>query len=195
MDPIYQEALDRFESLYREAFDLRVEARSTMALATSDAAGNPSVRMVNLKRYDGRGFVFFTNLESGKGRQLAENPRAALCFYWQRLAEQIVIEGRVVQLCEEQADFFWDTRSHEQKVAAWASHQSEPLVHPEDLTERLKKSRAKHQDRFVPRPPYWAGYRVKPDRMEFWRVGWRNVNERIAYQLAESGWSRQVLNP
>ncbi len=195
MDQLYQEALDRFDGQYREAYNLGVKNPSAMALATSDRKGNPSVRMVNLKWHDQNGFVFFTNLESGKGRQLAENPRAALCFYWQHLSEQIVIEGCVMQLPEEQADKFWDTRSHEHKVAAWASHQSEPLSDPDELKSRLKKSRAIHQERDVPRPPYWAGYQVKPDRIEFWRTGWRDMKVRNAYELGDSGWTRQLLNP
>ena len=195
MDPLFQEALDRFETLYREAASLKADDSSVMALATSDAKGSPSVRMVNLRQFDERGFVFFTNLESGKRQQLVEIPRAAMCFYWQHLAEQIVIKGNVKQLSDEQSDEFWHTRSHEQNIASWASHKSECLAHPDELKELIKKYRGEYHDRRVPRPPHWAGYRLKPDQIVFWHANWRDLQGRVAFQLKETGWTRELLNP
>ena len=195
MDPLFQEALNRFESLYEEAINLELDDPSVMALATSDAKGNPSVRMVNLRRHGEHGFVFFTSLESDKRQQLVEIPRAAMCFYWHRLAEQIVIKGNIEQLSEEQSDEFWHARSHEQNLASWASDKSEPLANPDELKERIKKYRAEYRDRRVPRPPHWAGFRLKPDHMAFWRANWRDLKGRITFQLEESGWTRELLNP
>ena len=195
MDTLFKEALDRFKTLYREAVSLEPGDSSVMALATSDVKGNPSVRMVNLRQYDERGFVFFTNLESGKGRQLVEIPRASMCFYWQRLAEQVVINGNVKQLSNEQSDEFWHARSHEKNIASWTSHKSELLAHPDELKERIKKYRAEFQDKRVPRPPRWAGYRLTPDQIVFWHANWRDLQGRVAFQLKETGWTRELLNP
>ena len=195
MDPLYREALDRFETLYREAVSLKADDPSVMALATSDAKGNPSVRMVNLRQHDEHGFVFFTSMGSGKGRQLVEIPRAAMCFYWQRLAEQVVIKGNVTQLSDEQSDEFWHARSHEQNVASWVTHDSATLAHPDELGERIKNVRAEYQDRRVSRPRHWAGYRLKPDHMVFWRANWRDLQGRVAFQLEKTGWTRELLNP
>jgi len=195
MDPLFQEALDRFETLYKRAVSLEVEAPSVMALATSDAKGNPSVRMVNLRQRDEHGFVFFTNQESGKIQQLVEIPRAAMCFYWHRLAEQVVIKGNVQLLSDEQSDDLWHARSHEQNVASCVSHMSEPLTNPDELKERIKKVRAEYPDGRIPPPPHWAGYRLKPDHIVFWRANWRDLQGRVAFQLEETGWTRELLTP
>jgi len=151
--------------------------------------------MVNLRQHDEDGFIFFTNVGSGKRQQLVEIPRAAMCFYWQRLAEQVVIKGNVEQLSDEQSDEFWHARSHEQNIASWASHMPEPLAHSDELGERIKKIRAEFPDSRVPRPPHWAGYRLKPDHIVFWHVNWRNLKGRVAFQLEETGWTRELLNP
>jgi len=168
---------------------------NAMALATTDASGLPDVRMVLLKDVDPRGFVFYTNLESAKGRQLAATPKAALLFHWKSLRRQVRVRGAVEPTTAEEADAYFASRARHSQLGAWASDQSRPL--PERLA--LEKKIAQAGLRFglgkVPRPPHWSGFRVVPDVFEFWRDRPFRLHERLVFHRAGAGWTTERLYP
>ena len=195
MTDLYREALARFEDVFARAAETGLREPTAAILATANAAGRPSARTVLLKGVDERGFVFYTNSNSRKGRELRENPWAALVFLWQTVFEQVQVEGLVGSVAEEESDAYWATRRRESCIGAWASDQSAPLDSRDELNARY----AEHERRFaggdVPRPPHWRGYRLAPDRIEFWRPGDHRLNERDCYERTASGWRRFHLNP
>ena len=196
MTDLLREALARFEEVFARAREAESSEPTAVILATADGEGRPSARTVLLKGADERGFVFYTNFHSRKGRDLRENPRAALAFFWQTLFEQVLVEGRVEPVSEAESDAYWATRRRESCIGAWASDQSAPLASREELDERY----AEHERRFagaeVPRPPHWRGYRVVPERIEFWRPGDHRLNERECYEWTDGGgWRNYLLNP
>lgn len=196
MDELYGQALKEFQYLLKEAKKADPSKSMTMALATTDAAGRPSVRTIVLEAVDQRGLIFFTHLHSRKGSHLASNPHAAACFFWPSLKQQVEVEGTVQQVTEQEADAYWKTRDRDSQLAAWASHQSEPLASRETLKRRLLEYRKQFDfERQVPRPAYWSGFRIVPERIEFWKAGWRHLHERVCYQKSENGWSVTLLNP
>lgn len=170
---------------------------NAMALATADARGRPSVRMVLLKGVDSRGFVFYTNLNSDKGRQLAENPFAALCFHWKTLRRQIRIEGPVEPVSDEEADAYYASRARDSRIGAWASKQSRPLASRFELEKRVARYAAKYALGDVPRPPFWSGFRVLPERIEFWIDKPFRLHERLVFLKDADGgaWATQNLFP
>ncbi|MFV1973717.1 MAG: pyridoxamine 5'-phosphate oxidase [Thiohalobacterales bacterium] len=191
---LYSEALARFGELQdAAAADLREP--TTMMLATADADGRPSVRTMLLKRFDEQGFVFFTNSHSRKGRDLEENPHASLCFFWQSLMEQVRVEGLVVPISAEESDSYWETRARDSQLGAWASQQSDPLEDRELLEHDVSKYQAKFLNQPVPRPPHWFGYRVIPERIEFWKSGWHRLHERVLYEKTTESWTKTRLYP
>ncbi len=191
---LYSEALARFGELQdAAAADLREP--TTMMLATADADGRPSVRTMLLKRFDEQGFVFFTNSHSRKGRDLEENPHASLCFFWQSLMEQVRVEGSVVPISAEESDSYWETRARDSQLGAWASQQSDPLEDRELLEHDVSKYQAKFLNQPVPRPPHWFGYRVIPERIEFWKSGWHRLHERVLYEKTTESWTKTRLYP
>ncbi len=189
-----EDPLILFRQWYAEAE--KVEADPTpMTLATADRNGRPAVRVVLLKGFDERGFQFFTNTESRKGRELRENPRAALCFFWPGLLRQVRLEGPAERVSDEEADQYFASRPRERQLAAWASKQSEPLASREELLQRYRDYEQQFAGRPVPRPPFWSGYRVVPDWFEFW-IGHENrLNERILYVKQNGQWTRTLLHP
>jgi len=191
----YAEALARFQHIFDEAQKTGVAEPAAMVLATTDAEGRPSVRTMVVRRFDERGFVFFTNELSRKGRQLAENPRAALCFYCQPLKEQVTIEGVVERVSDAEADDWWRSRPRDNQFAAWASDQSATLDTHQTLQKRLSDAYERFRDRQVPRAPNWVGYRLVPDRLEFWHTGWRHLHERVCYTQTAEGWTVSLLYP
>lgn len=158
-----------FDAWMTEAAVAEPEDPNAMTLATADADGRPSARMVLLKGFDDRGFVFYTNFESDKGRQLLANPRAALCFHWKSLRRQVRIEGAASAVSDQEADEYFQSRPRDSRIGAWASMQSRPLQGRWELEQRIAQYVAKFNIGPVPRPPHWSGWRVAPDRIEFWR--------------------------
>lgn len=188
-DPIalFQEALARAERS-------EPDVPNAVALATADALGRPSVRMVLLKQGDARGFVFFTNYRSQKARDLAENPQAALCFHWKTLGEQIRVEGRVEQVSDEESDAYFASRPLRSQLAAIASDQSAWLERRELLEERFAELSREHEGA-VERPSFWGGYLLVPDRIEFWHHRSDRLHHRVLYARDGAHWKRSLLYP
>jgi len=195
MSSVYAEALKQFAEWYERAMKLDVSEPTAVTLATADRAGRPSARTVLLKSFDERGFVFFTNSQSIKGRQLEENPRAALCFYWPVWWRQVHVEGTVESIDPESADSYWSTRDRESQIGAWVSKQSAPLQSREELEVRFEEIKARFADGEIPRPEGWVGYRVVPDMIEFWTGREYRLHERTRYRLEGEEWEKTLLNP
>jgi pyridoxamine 5'-phosphate oxidase len=189
LDPI-----TRFQQLFARAAASEPDA-TAVALATADASGAPSVRMVLLKAVDAAGFVFFTNHESRKGRELSVNARAALCFYWPTLGAQVRVEGGVERVTAAESEEYFATRPRESQLGAWASRQSRPLASPAALREEFERASARFAGQPVPRPPVWGGYRVLAERIEFWHSGEYRLHDRILYTREGEGWKSERLFP
>ena len=168
---------------------------TAMTLATATANGKPSARIVLLKAHDERGFVFYTNLESRKSEEIKANSQAALCFYWMALEKQIRIEGRVEPVNEGEADEYFASRARESRIGAWASKQSRPLPHRGALMFAVAEYTAKFLGREVPRPPFWSGWRLVPDRIEFWQQSDFRLHDREVFERAKDGWQIHKLYP
>lgn len=168
---------------------------NAMALATVDQDGLPDVRMVLLKGYDAEGFVFYTNTESAKGRELAAVPKAALCLYWKSLRRQVRARGAVTRVSDAEADAYFQSRPRDSRIGAWASHQSQPLGGRAVLEEAVARLTAEHEGRDVPRPPHWTGYRITPASIEFWADRPFRLHDRVAFTRSAEGWERTRLYP
>jgi pyridoxamine 5'-phosphate oxidase len=168
---------------------------TAMALATADAQGRPSVRMVLMKGHDQRGFVFYSNLDSRKGGELAVNPRAALLFHWKSLRRQVRVEGPVEPVGEDEADAYFATRSRDSQLGAWASDQSRPLDARATFEARYEAIRARFDGKEVARPPRWSGWRVVPERIEFWSDRPHRLHERRLFTHSAGRWSEGLLYP
>ena len=168
---------------------------TAMAVATADAAGVPNVRMLLLKAIDERGFVFYTNLGSPKAAELAANPRAALCFYWDRIKRQVRVAGPVVRVADAEADAYFATRPRLSQIGAWASHQSQPMTDRFELERNCAAEVLRFGVGAVPRPPGWSGYRVVPDTMEFWQEKPFRLHERVRFTRTKGSWAAQRIFP
>lgn len=166
-----------------------------VALATADRQGRPSARMVLLRGVDERGFVFHTNYNSRKGRELAENPHAALCFHWPTLDEQIRVEGTVERLAPEESDEYFHSRPRGSQLGAWASDQSAVLPTRETLEEQYRETERRFEGGPVPRPPFWGGYRLRPERLEFWYGRPDRLHDRVVYVRRGDRWTIERLYP
>ena len=190
--------IERFRSVYALAEKLDrsiIPEPNAMSLGTIGNRDQPSVRIVLLKAFDERGFVFYTSYDGKKGRQLIAHPRAALCFYWAPLSIQIRIEGRVTKVSDEEADAYFATRERRSQIGAWASRQSEPLETPTALDERVVKYEKEFEGKAVPRPEYWSGFRVWPERIEFWKGKPNRLHERHLYTRDGDSWLIETLYP
>ncbi len=185
-----------FDEWFAEARASETNEPEAMAVATADSGGSPSVRMVLLKSHGREGFVFYTNEESNKGRELAENPSAALLFHWKTLRRQVRIEGHVERVSDQTADKYFATRSRDSQLGAWASDQSRPLESREHFEARYDEMKCRFADQSVPRPPNWGGYRVVPLTFEFWRDRPHRLHERRVFLAQDDGgWTEGLLYP
>ena len=185
-----------FRQWYLEAVDSDISDPSIMSLATAGKDGRPSVRIVLLKDFNEAGFVFYTNYRSRKSIQLDANPWAALVILWFRLGLQVRIEGRVEKLPEEESDRYFATRPRGSQLGAWASGQSQPIPSRESLDEALRNAEEEFRDMDVPRPPHWGGYRLNPDRIEFWVNRDDRMHDRILYEKTDNdNWDSKRLAP
>jgi len=185
----------KFSDWLSEATEKEPDNPTAVALATADASGAPSVRMVLLKGFDEKGFVFYTNLESRKGRELTENPRAALCFHWKSLARQVRVEGAVTPVSDEEADTYYASRARDSRIGAWASQQSRPMSGRFDLEKAVAKFAARYAIGDVPRPSYWSGFRIAAERLEFWTDKPFRLHERLIFEREGDGWRNETLFP
>ncbi|HEX8307007.1 MAG TPA: pyridoxamine 5'-phosphate oxidase [Allosphingosinicella sp.] len=184
-----------FEEWLAEARLSELNDPVAMALATADEEGRPSVRMVLMKGHDERGFVFYTNLDSRKGGELAANRHAALLFHWKSLRRQVRIEGPVGAVSEAEADAYFATRGRDSQLGAWASDQSRPLEARTVFEERFEEARRRFEGGEVPRPPRWSGWRVRPERIEFWSDRAHRLHERRLFARVGEGWTEGLLYP
>jgi len=187
--------LARFQQLFAEAKEKEPFDATAAALATADGDGRPSVRVVLVKSTDAWGFRFFTNLRSRKARELEENPRAALCFHWASIQQQVRAEGTVAALPDEESDAYFASRPRESQLGAWASRQSAPLPSRATLEERIAQVAQRYEGAPVPRPPFWGGFRLVPEVVEFWSGREFRLHDRVLYRRADNGWEQERLYP
>ena len=191
----YSEPFSHFRAWFADAVAGEPNDPNAMTLATSTPDGCPSARAVLLKDWDEAGFVFYTNTQSRKGRELAANPLVALLFHWKSLRRQVRIEGKVAPVSDAEADAYFASRPRNSRLGAWASTQSRPLASRAALERALAEFEAKYPTDAIPRPPHWSGYRVKPRLLEFWQDMPFRLHDRILYTRAGSGWTTGRLFP
>ena len=193
-----KEPFERFHALFERARQIpreQLPEPTAFALGSVDASGQPSVRIVLLKDFDERGFVFYTNFESRKGRELLASHRAAMCFHWQLLEEQVRIEGSVQTVSDAEADAYFASRARGSQIGAWASIQSQPMKSASDLDARVAEMEKKFAGGPVPRPPHWSGFRIVPARIEFWKNMPSRLHVRNLYTRVDGGWRMELLYP
>lgn len=187
----------RFHDLLARAIEAGEPEPTAMGLATADAAGRPSLRVVLLKHLDREGFVFYTNTESDKGRQLAAHPQAAICVHWKHLDLQVQVraEGGIEPVSAAEADAYFAVRPRGSQIGAWASQQSRPLASRDELERQIEAVERRFDGLEVDRPPHWSGYRLRPDRVEFWHGREFRLHDRFVFRLEGGGWQEQRLYP
>jgi pyridoxamine 5'-phosphate oxidase len=194
-DDLDPDPLAQFRAWFDDARRTAIRLPETMILATATPDGGPSARAVLLKGLDAGGFVFYTSYESRKGRELTENPRAALLFLWDALGRQVRIEGAVARISRGESDAYFRTRPLGSRVGAWASRQSAPLESRDALERRASELAAEYAAGDVPLPPFWGGYRLVPDAIEFWQHREDRLHDRLRYQRSGDGWTIERLGP
>lgn len=191
---IRQEPVEQFRLWLEEALKAELDEPYAMTLATVDAAGQPSARIVLLRGADAKGFAFFTNYDSRKGNELAAKDRAALLFFWAPLERQVRVEGRVVRVSDAESDDYFARRPRGSCIGAWASPQSAVIPDRQWLEQRVERYNREHGDN-VPRPPNWGGYRLVPERFEFWQGRESRLHDRLVYNRSADGWTVERLAP
>ncbi len=186
-----------FAEIFQQAANAGIPESNSVSLATASPDGRPSVRIVLLKGFDNSGFVFYTNLESRKGRELLANPHAALCFFWQPLGRQIRVEGAVEPVTPAEADAYFASRARGSQIGAWASAQSSELDSRQELLDRVAAIEERFKDADIPRPGHWSGFRLRPLRIEFWTAGEFRLHDRIVYERGtpDTPWQVHRLYP
>jgi pyridoxamine 5'-phosphate oxidase len=193
---VHPNPFKQFEKWFEEAMAAHPDEPNAMALATATKDGVPSARMILLKGFDERGFVFFTNYDSQKGRELEQNPQAALVFYWPELAKQVRVTGEVSQVMKEESEAYFQSRPIGSQLGALASHQSQVIPNREVLERRLEELTAEYQNRPIPLPPHWGGYRLSPRAIEFWQGRPNRLHDRLRYTRQANGrWLIERLSP
>ena len=189
--------IELFRAWMEEAKKTEPNDPNALALATSDKDNNPSVRMVLLKDFSKDGFTFYTNLNSQKGNELKDNPKAAMCFHWKSLLRQIRITGQIKKVSDKVADEYYNTRGYESRIGAWASKQSTILKNRDELLKSIEAFKQKYNDQSkVPRPDHWSGWNLIPSNIEFWLDGDNRIHERLRYSKDETGsWVKSLLSP
>ncbi len=188
--------LELFKSWISEAEKKETKDPNALSLATTNSAGQPDVRMLLLKGLNSEGFVFYTNLNSSKSRDLKENPKAAMCFHWKSFNRQIRILGNVIQVNDKEADLYFKSRPYESRINAWASDQSKPMNERSEFLKKIEDFKKKYKnEKNVPRPPYWSGWCLKPLSIEFWLQKDNRNHERLRYNKTSKGWKKEILYP
>lgn len=186
----------QFQVWFDQALASQLPEPNAMTVATATQSGKPSARIVLLKGFDERGFVFYTNYQSHKGQELADNPQAALVFWWAELERQVRIEGRVEKVSEQESDEYFHSRPFNSRLGAWASDQSQVIESREVLERRAQELKTKYENQDVPRPPHWGGFRVIPTSIEFWQGRSSRLHDRLLYHLLDNGsWLIERLSP
>ncbi len=192
LDP---DPIEQFRKWFEEALNADLHEPNAMTLATATPEGKPSARIVLLKGFDERGFVFYTNYEGRKAQELETNPYAALVFYWGELERQVRIEGQVVRASDEESDAYYKSRPRGSRLGAWVSEQSRPIKSRERLEEKVRELETEYEDREIPRPPFWGGYRVVPEAIEFWQGRENRLHDRLLYRYSGAKWKIERLQP
>ena len=188
--------IDLFKKWYTKAKDSEINDPNALALATSDKSNQPNVRMVLLKDFSNKGFVFYTNFESRKGNELKDNQKASMCFHWKSLRRQVRVIGKVEKVSDKEADDYFYSRPYKNRIGAWASSQSRILDKRENFLKKIKEFEKKYpNEKNVPRPPYWSGWRVLPREIEFWVDAEGRIHERLNYRNKNGKWIKELLYP
>mgnify|MGYP001283799163 CR=1 FL=1 len=187
--------VDQFAVWFQQALSSGLLDPNAMSLATATRDGTPSVRIVLLKGFDPEGFRFFTNYESRKGRELSENPKAALCFFWAPLERQVRIEGTIAKLDKSESDNYFQQRPRLSQIGAWASSQSSRIISREQLVEKFKEAEERFSEKPIPTPEFWGGYTLKPTAIEFWQGRPGRLHDRLLYLRTPKGWEISRLSP
>mgnify|MGYP001498145453 CR=1 FL=1 len=188
--------IDLFKKWFAAAEKSEINDPNALSVATSSKEGIPSVRMVLLKGLSQKGFVFYTNFNSKKGKDLKENPQTSMCFHWKSLRRQIRISGKAVKIEDTEADQYYNSRAYGSRIGAWASSQSQVMKNRNEFLEKIKEYEKKYPDQNkVPRPPHWSGWRVEPNSIEFWLEIKNRIHERLNYKKINGKWLREILYP
>ena len=188
--------IDLFEKWFSEAKKNEINDPNAVAVATADKKNQPNVRMVLLKGLSDKGFVFYTNFNSKKGEELKENLKASLCFHWKSLRRQVRVLGNVEEVSSKEADEYYNSRPYKNRIGAWASSQSEVLKSRKTFLDKVKEFEKKYNNqKLVPRPPHWSGWRVLPKEIEFWLDGDGRIHERLVYFKNDGKWEKKLLYP